>query len=634
MNFVNLKVFKAVLKDIAKICGNTHSIRLTVSNEGVLSFSLLIGTEVQVRIPLESKAIELRSSMEKQIDIPVELLIKIIANLPITLEEVSLEITSDNKLKLSGDNVEYELCGLSVASVDFVLSEERITTFKTNAEIASVLKQAALVTSESYSLLPLSYINFICNGEFGEILVQASDGHKIYQKQLYALDRFDQNINFSVPAQLGKALGKLMFTEAHFEIYQNFIKVILDGKTEVLATRSLLDYPDLTKFEDKSQHVTFLINPHELKARLGKIKKDVTLWLYSQEEMLAIEYSEAEGDGHSVSWVKTQKQAKPAYLRVFCGLLMSALKQVKKTTKEVLIKLPKLDITADADKSQQIGFLEFGGNSYLISGVKSFTRTPLGVQDWLIGHGAPIIPESQPPSTKSRPVAEILNSRWNGKDWDRPELVDCECGNTCDSLRVARENAFKLYTRCPNCCQDGDLTLERIDYKCRSCDVNNTSTEDTPITDPCCMNCGGSDFDTTHTFYCHDCGDRVDKENLKACFCGSQLTEEFSWHCDQCEETFQEEHLSHEAIDAHAEVDRIDGKILGFESCPYCESADAAVEPHITYRCDTCEGSSYGFQIPQIQAPMIECPECEGDISDLPVNIPNDVFVVGSMARF
>lgn len=126
----------------------------------------------------------------------------------------------------------------------------------------------------------------------------------------------------------------------------------------------------------------------------------------------------------------------------------------------------------------------------------------------------------------------------------------------------------------------------------------------------------------------------VDKENLKACFCGSQLTEEFSWHCDQCEETFQEEHLSHEAIDAHAEVDRIDGKILGFRSCPYCESADAAVEPRITYHCDTCEDSSYGFQIPQIQELMIECPECEGDISDLPVNIPNDVFVVGSMARF
>ncbi|MEG3878650.1 hypothetical protein QT972_14825 [Microcoleus sp. herbarium7] len=547
------------------------------------------------------------------------------------MEEVSLEITS-NRLKLSGDNVEYELHGLSVTNADFVLSEERVTCFKTSAEIADVVKQAALVTSKDHPVQ--SYINFVGNGEFGEIVVKATDGHKIYQKQLYALDRFDPSINFSAPAQLGKALSKLLFTEASWEIYQNFVKVTLDGKIEILATRSLLDYPDLARFEDKSQHITFLANPHELKSRLAKIKKDVTLWLYSQEEMLAIEYSEAEGDGHSVSWVKTQKQVKPAYLRVSCGLLMSALKQVNKTTKEMLLKLPKLDATADADKSEQIGFIEFGGNSYLIAGVRSFTRTPSGVRDWLVEHGSPIVPESQPPSTKARPVAEILNSRWNGKEWDRPELVNCECGNTCDSTRIERKNAFKLYARCPYCRQDGDLALERIDYKCRTCDVNNTSTEDMPISDPRCMNCGGSDFDTTHTFYCADCATRVDKENLKVCHCGSELTQELSWYCDECEETFQEESLSHELIQNHAEVDCIDSSILGFDSCPCCKSTDAAVEPHFTYHCETCENSSYGFHIPEIQEPIIECPECENDISDLPIKVPTDVFVVGSVTRF
>jgi hypothetical protein len=655
MSFVNLAELKKTVSTVVKLCNKSAVVSLTLSKDNALFFSAWLGNSVEIKVPLKSSNVKKRHSTEKRISFFVEVFQKIVLNLPTRLEEVSLEI-GDYYLTISGGyglpktsvendcsqefeeikylhELEYQIFAQKNQLCEFSLSEEQQTCFKTNVEIAEALKQAEAVTGKTKYSESLRYINLVCNGEEGEIIVKATDGHRIYQKQLYALDGFAPSIDFLVAPQLGKALSKLIFTNADWKVYQNFVEVVLDNGIKILAKRSLSEILDLSQFEDRSKHITLVVNPHELKSRLSKIKKDVTLHLYNQEpELLAIEYSEALGDGNAVSWVKIQKQTQSVYMRINVGLLMQALKPIKKTTKEVLLRLPRFVANVKNDELPT-GFLEFAGNSYLIGGVKAIGKLPNGVRDWLISQGEPIIPESQPSSTKARPVADVLNSRWNGKDWERPELVSCECGSICDSTRIERKNAFKLYDRCSYCGQDAELLLERIDYKCKKCDVNNISTEYTPMIEPCCMNCGSNDFDTRHTFYC-ECGTRVEKDNLKVCHCDSQLSEELSWHCDRCQETFQEDDLSNELIKAHAEIDCLDDEVLGFRSCPFCESAEGSVEPHITYHCETCESSTYGFYVPQMEPPIIECPECERDISDLSATVPVDVFVVGSVTRF
>jgi hypothetical protein len=655
MSFVSLAELKKTVSTVVKLCDKGAVVSLTLSKDNALSFSAWLGDCVEIKVPLKSSDVKKRHSVEKRISFSLEVFQKIVLNLPTRLDEVSLEI-GDYYLTISGGyglpkvsveddysqdfekikylhELEYQIFAQKKQFCEFITSEEQQTSFKTNAEIAEALKQAEAVTSKTKYSQSLKYINLTCNGEEGEITVKATDGHRIYQKQLYALDRFAPSINFLVAPQLGKALNKLMFVSANWKVYQNFVEVALDNGIKILAARSLSEIIDVSRYEDRSKHITLVVNPHELKARLSKIKKDVTLHLYNQEpDLLAIEYCEASGDGIAVSWVKTQQQTQSVYMRINVGLLMQALKPIKKTTKDVLLRLPRFVANVKNDELPT-GFLEFAGNSYLIGGVKAIGKLPTGVRDWLISQGEPIIPESQPLSVKARSVADVLNSRWNGKDWERPELVSCECGSIHDSTRIERKNAFKLYDRCLYCGQDAELVLERIDYKCKKCDVNNTSTEYTPMIEPCCMNCGDNDFDTRHTFYC-ECGTRFEKDNLKVCHCDSQLSEEFSWHCARCQETFQEDDLSNELIEAHAEIDHGDGEVLGFRSCPYCESAENTIEPHITYHCGTCESSTYGFYVPQMEPPIIECPECELDISDLSATVPVDAFVVGSVTRF
>ncbi len=660
MNFISLKTLKSTVDMIGKLRDTEITfVGLSLAKDGFLSFTLPIGKphglSAQIKLPMESRCLKERYPKEKLIKISPEVLTKITATLPTLLEEVSLEFVEtkySNYVLIKGEydaphglslnkgvlnntyTFEYVLYDLRGDIVDFHFSEELQSCFKTSTEIAEVLKQAEGVTSKTKPSQSFTHINITCESKFGEITVKATDGQRIFQKRIYALEGFESSVDFLVAPQLGRALGKLTFNEANWQVYQNFVKVVLDTDIEVFAARSVSEIIDVSRYDDRSKHVALVVNPHELKSRLLKIKKDVTLHLYTQEtDLLAIEYREAYGDGVAISWVKTKEQKQSAYLRINVGLLMQVLKSIKKTTKEILLRLPRFEANVK-DDGIPTGFVEFAGNSYLICGVQAIGQLPVGVRDWLISQGEPIIPESQPSSIKARSVAEILNSRWNGKDWERPELVNCDCGSTCDSARIERKNAFKLYERCPYCGQDSDLTLERIDYTCKKCDVNNTSTEYTPIVEPHCMNCGGVDFDTTHTFYCCDCSTRVDKENLKVCNCNSELTEEFSWYCNECQENFQEDELSCEAIEAHAETDQTDGAVLGFRSCPCCESADSAVEPHITYHCETCESSSYGFHIPVMTAPLIECPECEKDISELSPKIPVDVFVVGSVTRF
>jgi hypothetical protein len=420
-----------------------------------------------------------------------------------------------------------------------------------------------------------------------------------------------------------------MFAKAHWQIYQNFVKVTLDTGIKILAARSLSELVNFSKYEDRSQHVVFVVNPHELKSRLSKIKKDVTLHIYSQDELLAIEYLEAEGDGVGISWVKTQKQPQPAYTRVTAGLLNQALKQVKKTTKECLFRLPKFSLDIKLEELLT-SFLEFDGNSYLVGeGVLTNKQLPVGVQEWFIGHGFPIIPESQPISTVALSIVD-LSSRWDGKGWQQPEIVECECGSTHDLDRIKHKTGFKLFDYCSFCEVTTDLDLECIDYSCTYCGVNNQSTPDFPLLEPICMECGKKDFTTTHTFSC-DCGCQVEVEGLRACYdCDSVVQDYVSWHCSQCLLTIDQDDLSDEAITECAKI--VDGDIIGFTHCPLCLS-EALLTSTVVYVCTTCGTLGDDTHVPGIQSPLVECPDCEKDIPQYPREILNDPFVVGDLIR-
>lgn len=689
MTFINLKHLKEVVSQAVKISDRNNAfVKISLSKDAQLSIRVLFGSGGQVSIPVESQTIKYRSqSSDKSIIVPVEILGKIIKNLPILLGEVEIAFTSPgfvitgeygerkNQSKPQAEteevkplcSVSYELHGgehLRYCDRDYDLTEEKVTTFSTGADIASVLSEAAKIAQQSPSDR-LDNVFLSCKQD--EILLTGTDRNRLYQKYIYTQELLDKDIDLVISSELGVAIGKFAFQAARWEIYQNFVRVILDDSIEIFAVRPLLpEFPNFQQWDDKSGHTTLVVDSNELKARLNKIKKDVWLWLYTVENRLAIECFE--GDSVGVSWVKNTLKVPPALVIINGRQLLNTLKSVKKGTSQIKFLLPKLvaedeaeDFFNSAKTTRNVAYLEFDKNSHLIAGKKkSGLPTPLGVRDWLIAQGWSILPESKPASTVAKSAVKILSDRWTGKGWERPELVECGCGTIHDESTL-KPQLKKVNGYCEHCEDYRELSLYQIDYRCENstCCTLNTAHVDRPIPNPICMQCGKDDFTTRHYFECSECERPVTVNDCKACPCDTILDEdELVWQCSACESALfvddfcDEDDLEHiqtaasddvvilESADDASNEDLLylqkteSGDII-FIGCPCCKRFDVELTISQLYSCTECGSRTHdSFYVPAIEAPALPCPECNEDLTDVPPQKVNDPFVVGSVTRF
>lgn len=665
MTFVNLKHFKRTVSQAAKISDrNNVFVKLNLSKDAQLSLRVLFGSGGQVNIPVESQTIKNRSqSSDKSTIVPVEILGKIIKNLPILLEEIEIgfappglvitggygERKNQSKSQAGTEeekslySVQYEIHGgehLRYCDRDYDLTEEKVVSFKTGADIASVLADATKIAQEAESDR-LDNVFLSCKED--EILVTGTDGHRMMQKYVYAQDVLDKDIDLVIGSELGVAIGKFAFQTAYWEIYQNFVKVTLDDSIEIFAVRPLMpEFPNFQQWDDKSGHTTLVVNANELKARLNKFKKDIWLWLYTVEERLAIECFE--GDSVGVSWVKNTLKASPALTIISGRQLLNTLKTLKKGTSQIKLLLPKLvaeskseDFFNDAKNKRNVAYLEFDKNSHVIAGKKkSGLPTPPGVRDWLIAQGWSILPESKPVSTAAKSAVKILSDRWTGKGWERPELVACDCGTIHDESNLKPQlNKVNGYCDCEVCEDYRELLLYQIDYHCTNptCNTLNTATVDRPLPNPICMQCGKDEFTTRHFFECCECERPVTVNDCKTCPCGTILEEDVTmWQCGACESTFFVDDICEEEDLQYIQGTDLDTMFIG---CPCCERFDVELTSSPMYSCHECGSITHdNFYIPGIEAPALPCPECNADLSDVPPQTVNDPFVVGSVTRF
>lgn len=675
MTFINLKTFKTAVAAIAKISDEYTSVHL--SKDGALSFRTWFGSHGWVSIPVESSTIKERAkASSKSVTVQTALIAKIVRQLPILLEEIEIEF-APSELIISGEygtkgdkplyTYEYELANYSyLPDGEYDLTEEKVLEFNTGAEIATVLSNAATIAQKS-SDPRLDNVFLSCKED--EILISGTDGYQLMQKYVYTQEVLTQNIDMVISSELGLAIGKFGFQVAHFDIYQNFVKVTLDDSIEIFATRPLMpEFPDFKKWQDTSHHTTLVVDVNELKSRLNKLGKDIWMWLYTEEDgRLAIECFE--GSSVGVSWVKNTLKAPPALIILNSKRLLKILKTAKKTTKQIRLQLPKLVgedefddfLNGNNDDRRNVAFLEFDKNSHLIAGhKKEKLRTPPGVRDWLIAQGWSILPESKPISTAAKSAVKILSDRWTGKGWERPELVECGCG-TVHAESCLQPQLKKVRGYCDHCEDYQELSLYQIDYRCNSstCNTLNTAYVDHPITNPICMQCGKDDFTTRHYFECVECERPVTVNDCKTCPCDTILDEdEMMWQCSVCESALfvddfcDENDLEHiqtaasddvvileSADDASNEdllyLQKTESGDIVFIGCPCCKRFDIELTIAQLYSCFECGSRTHdSFYIPVIEAPSLPCPECNADLSDAPPQKVNDPFVVGSVTRF
>lgn len=657
MTFINVKELKSVVSESVKIADkNNLHVAINLSKEGELSFSVLFGTDGMVVIPVPSRTVKKRSqSIGKSVSVDVEKFSHVVKSLPVTMEEVEIEIFDENRMTLSGEydpdsRLEYEvLNSVSLYCRDYDNTEEKLVEFATSVEIATALTAASALARKSEQFA-LGYIHI--TGADDELLVEATDGCQVYQKYVYTQEVFSPSVDIAVSPSLGIAVGKFAFKTALWEVYQNFVKVTLDSKIQVYATRSLVEFPkNLSRFMDTSDHANVVLNPNELKSRLSKVNPKTHLWLYTQGNQLAIEYFDRDSHGKIV--VKNALKTAPAYAIVECKRLMQILKLVKKTTDSIVLRLPKLPSEAEVKaihKGQTpMILLEFDRNSHAIGGGKNNILTaPPGIKGWFISQGWSVFPESQPASTKARSVADILSDRWTGQGWERPELIECDCGSIhLGELAVQYEQVFD---DCECCERERPLILQRIDYRC-SCNVRNTSTYNEPILEPICMGCGKKDeFTVTHYFQCANCNKSKIFETLqfevvadcKVCPCGAVVIEEELplWHCDNCDTKFTEDNLfddpHFEGVDPDTFQEYFDSSGMAFIVCPSCKSKDSNLASQPKYWCGECSDSiTFVYPLPAVlSAPTLPCPDCDKDLHDIPTQALTDLFLVGTVARF
>lgn len=659
MTFVNLKHLKETVSQATKISDRNNAfVIFNLSKSGQLSLHVLFGVGSQVIIPVESQTIKDRSQVsDKATAVSIEILSKIVRNLPVLLEEVEIAFTPPGLVITGGYgekkvqsklqteqrtlySMRYELRDESrhLRCCQYDFTEEKILSFSTGADIASVLADAAKIAQQS----PTDKLdNVFLSCKEDEILVTGTDGHRLCQKYIYAQDNIETNIDLVISSELGVAIGKFAFQDTHWEIYQNFVKVTLDDSVEIFATRPLMpDFPNFQQWNDKSCHTTLVIDSSELKARLNKLKKDVWLWLYTVENRLAIECFE--GDSVGIFWVKNTLKVPPALVILNARQLLNTLKTVKKGTSQIKLLLPKLVAEDesevffnDAKNTRNVAYLEFNKNSHLIAGKKkSGLPTPPGVRDWLIARGWSILPESKPPSTAAKSAVKILSDRWTGKGWERPELVACDCGTVHDES-ILQPQLTKLSGYCEHCEDYRELALYQIDYRCTgsTCNTLNRAMVDLPLPNPKCMQCGKEEFTTLHHFECRECERPVMVNNCKACPCGTILEEDVSmWQCGACESTFFVDDICDEADLQYLQGTELDTIFVG---CPCCERFDVELTSSPMYSCHECGSITHdSFYVPAIEAPALPCPECNQDLSDIPPQKINDPFVVGSVTRF
>jgi len=656
MTFINLKHFKEKIAQIVKIGDrNNPFVKLTLSKGGQLSCQVLFGMDGQISVDIESRTIKNRSQIaDKSVVLPIDLFSRIVRNLPILLEEVKLEFVPPGLIITGGYgeklkprakaeeslySMRYELndC-VYLHKRDYDVTEEKVVSFATGREIASILTDATKIL-QRVSNPQLDNLFLSCKED--EILVSATDGNRIFQKYVYTQKTLDKDIDLVVSSELGAAIGKFAFQVANWEVYQNFVKITLDDTVEIFASRPLMSwFPDFQKWGNKSGHTTLVVNASELKTRLNKLGKDVWLWLYTVEDRLAIECFE--GSSVGTSWVKNTLKVPPALIITNSKLLLDVLKTVKKGTSQVRFMLPKLVAEDEAEDFfnsgkdvRNVAYLEFDKNSYLIAGrKKAGLQTPPGVCDWLIAQGWSILPESKPASTTAKPVVKILSDRWTGKGWERPELVECDCGVVHDDS-ILQPQIKRLRGYCGFCEDYRELALHGVDYRCTNptCHTLNKSTVGLPISEPVCMNCEKKEFTTAHYLECCECERPVEVKNCKACPCDAILEEDESmWRCGACESTFFVDDICDEEDFKY--LQETEDEIV-FVGCPCCERFDVELTSSPMYSCFECGSiTDESFYIPAIEAPSLPCSECNEDLSDVPPQKINDPFVVGGVTRF
>jgi len=657
MTFINLKHFKGKVATVAKISDRNNFVELILSKQGRLSFRILFGDgQGQVSIPIESRTIKDKSQFsDKTVVVPVEILAKLTRNLPVLLEEIKLEFTSPGLIITGGYgktqtdeekplySMQYELhhCEYLHNKREYDLTEEKVISFSTKTDVASVLTDAAKVAQKA-TASRLNNLFLSCKED--EILISATNGHQIIQKYIYSTATLDADIDFIVSAELGVAIGKFSFQIAHWEIYQNFVKVTLDDVIEIFAERPLMpEFPDFKKWEDKSQHVSLIVDANEIKTRLAKFSKDTWLWLYTVENRLAIECYQDDSVG--ISWVKNTLKTPPAIAIVNSKLLLDTLKAVKKGTSQIRLLLPKLVAENESEEffnsgtdTRNVVYLEFDKNSYLVAGGKRRAlRTPPGVSDWLIVQGWSIFPESKPVSTAAKSVVKILSDRWNGKGWERPELIECGCGTVHDESTL-KPQIKKLKGHCEFCEDYRELALYRIDRRCANptCNTRNTVTVDLPFPNPVCMNCGNGSFTTTHYFKCLECEARVTVEDCKSCLYDDAILEKdaLMWQCGACESTFFADDICDKEDLQYLQELEVEDDFI-FIGCPCCKRFDVELTSSQMYSCFVCGTTAHeSFYIPEIEALLLPCSECSEDLSSIPSEKMNNPFVVGGVTRF
>jgi hypothetical protein len=652
MTFINVKTFKTAISLIAKISDQYTALHLSKDSE--LSFRTWFGSNGWVSLPVESSTIKERSkTASKSVTVSTALLAKIVRQLPILLEEIEIEFAPPG-LIISGEygtkgkdqplySYRYELGNCSYfPDGECDMTEEKVIEFQVGAEIAIVLSNAAtLAQKSSYSM----WDNVFLACKEDEILITGTDGHQLMQKYVYTKEMLTQNIDFVVSSELGLAIGKFAFEIAHFDIYQNFVKVTLDDSIEIFAVRPLTPekFPDFEKWDDKAHHTTLVVDINELKSRLNKLGKDVWIWLYVENDgRLAIECFE--GDSVGVSWIKNTLKTPPALIVLNSKRLLQTLKTAKKTTTQIRLMLPKLVAESEFDDflnginddRRNVAFLEFDKNSHLIAGhKKEKLRTPPGIRNWLIAQGWSILPESKPVSTAAKSVVKILSDRWTGKGWEKPELVACGCGTIHDESDL-KPQLKKVKGYCDHCEDYREIALYQIDYRCinPTCNTLNRAMVDRPLPVPICMNCGKDEFTTQHHFECCDCERPVTVNNCKVCPCDTILEEDAAmWQCSVCESTFFVDDICDEEDLQYIQETEADDAI--FVGCPCCERFDVELTSSQMHSCHECGSITHdSFYVPAIEAPSLPCPDCNEDLSDVPPQKINDPFVVGSVTRF
>ena len=661
MTFVNVKDLKNAVSASAKIADkNNTNVAIHLSKEGELSLNVLLGIDGMITIPVPSHTVKTRSqSSAKALSVNLKTIGRLVTSLPVTMEEVEIEFDRD-RIRLSGEydldsRLEYEVPTFVGVYQDYDCTEQKMAEFKTGAEIATVLT-AASALARNGERLRVGYVHIV--GTDDELLVEATDGIQIYQKYIYTQECFAPAIDIAVAPSMGAAIGKFAFTVAFWEVYQNFVKLTLDDKIQIYSTRSLMEFPkNLSRFfEGTSNHVTVVVNPNELKARLAKIDSKTNLWLYTSDNQLVIEYLDR--GIHGKTAVKNTLKTAPAYAGLNCGRLSQVLKLVKKTTGSLVLKLPKLPETEALTKLEHNGenptpvvLLEFDRNSHILAALKSDLSKPLpGVKDWFASQGWAIFLESQPASNKARSVADILSDRWTGKGWERPELLKCECGSIHQSKELA-EQYPQVLDDCTYCERDQPLILQRIDYRCR-CGVRNTSTYSEPILDPICMGCGKKDeFTVLHYFQCDNCNKSKIFETLqfeavtnrKVCFYGASVEEPeqslaLMGACRDCGTTFDGIDPTEFFMDVELEnfKEFVDPVALRFIACPSCKSKECELTIQERYWCNDCDKYvPIVYHLPAVlPEPTLPCPDCDKDLHDITTQAPTDIFLVGSVARF